>query len=118
MRDTRRRNLLLLNDEENSRLAEAIREHHVSRSFIILEAIQAGLQARVQPKIPGRRKRVVYFRLPAEIKAKIKELAEKHKASQQSLLRHFLDAYLAKLDRMHPRTTRPGSQSEVLLLER
>jgi len=62
------RSLLLLTEEEASRLAEALENYHVSRSFMILEAVQAGLANLDLAKIPGRRKRIVYFRLPSEIR--------------------------------------------------
>ena len=93
------RGLVLLTEEEWSRLAEAVNRFHVPRSFLILEAIQAGLQDQNATSIPGRRNRPVNFRLPAEVTEAIKETAKARGVSQQSLIRHLLFAYLSEIRR-------------------
>lgn len=119
MVSSRQRNVLLLNEEEHSRLAEAIDAFHVSRSFIILEAIQTGLLAEGEVEVSGRRRKVVYFRLPSEIKEKVRRLAEERDVSQQSLIRHFLDKYLAQRTQQAQRTSagRTDPSREVVEVE-
>jgi hypothetical protein len=87
--------LLLLTEAEASRLAGAVKELHVPRSLIILEAVQAGLQTLDPNVIPGRRTKSVHFRLPPEVREKVRLVATQYQLSQQNLIRHMLFAYLA-----------------------
>jgi hypothetical protein len=59
------RGLVLLTEEEALRLAEAVDQFHVPRGFLILEAVQAGLQNLNACAVPGRRSEAIAFRLPA-----------------------------------------------------
>jgi len=93
--------LLLLTEEERAWLAEAVDRLHVPRSFLILEAVQAGFQRPSPPPIPGRRNKGVSFRLPAEVAEKIKQAASARGISQQSLIRHLLFTYITEI---HPKT--------------
>jgi hypothetical protein len=116
----RRPNLLLLTEEEASRLAVAARTLHVPSNFIILEAVQFGLQALDPTKITKRRRKIVYFRLPTEIKQRVIELAQELDLSQQSLIRHYLSTYLTQLGTKTPklmelRTTPTGDPSGLNL---
>ena len=104
--ERKRRSLLLLTEEEARRLAEALTRFHVPRSFMILEAIQAGLETADLKNIPGRRSRLLYFRLPREVRERVKELAEARHTSQQTLIRHFLFTYLSHLERKTPPPTK------------
>ena len=50
----RRKRRLLLTDDEAASLTEAADQYHMPRSFLILEAIQAGLETVNPAVIPGR----------------------------------------------------------------
>jgi hypothetical protein len=100
--ETRKRSLLLLTEEEASRLADALKDSHVPASILILEAIQAGLQTLDLTTMPGRRTRTLYFRIPTEIRERVKQLATQRHVSQQSLTRHFLFTYIS-----HPPWKKP-----------
>jgi hypothetical protein len=86
--------LILLTEEEASQLADAVNQFHVPRSFLILEAIQAGLRSLDTATIPGRRSRPLSFRLPDEIAVRVKQVSREHDVSQQNLIRHLLFTYL------------------------
>jgi hypothetical protein len=98
--ERKRSGLLLLTEEEARRLTDALTPFHLPRSFMILEAIQAGLQAAHLKNIPRRRSKILYFRLPGEVRerVKVKELAEERHTSQQTLIRHFLFTCLSHLE--------------------
>lgn len=94
--------MLLLTEEEASRLADALKDFPVPRSILILEAIQAGLHTLDLTNMPGRRTRILCFRIPAEIEQKLKQLAAERHVSKQSLIRHFLFTYIS-----HPPWKKP-----------
>jgi predicted DNA-binding protein len=91
--------LLLLTEEEARRLNDALTPYHISKSFIIQEAIQVGLQTLDLTNIPGRRSKILQIRLPAELRRRVRALAKERRISQQSLTRHFLFTYLSQLER-------------------
>jgi len=105
------RGLLLLTEEEARRLADALTPFHLPRSFLILEAIQAGLQTADLKNIPGRRRRILCFRLPVELRERVRELAEERHISQQSLIRYFLFTYLSQLERKSTPPTKHRTNS-------
>ena len=87
--------MLLLNEEESGKLAEAVRTSGTgNRSLIILESIQARLHAPNLPGLQRKRTRVVYFWLPTEIMEEVRQLALDLRVSQQNLIRHLLFTYL------------------------
>jgi predicted DNA-binding protein len=98
IRKGKRRSLLLLTEEEAHRLTTALTPTHLPRSFLIQEAIQAGLRTIDPTNIPGRRSKVLCFRLPTELRDRVRALAEELDTSQQTLLRHFLFTYLSELE--------------------
>jgi hypothetical protein len=103
------RGLLLLTEGEARRLAASLTLTHLPRSFLIQEAIQAGLQTVDLANIPGRRSKVLCFRLPTELLGRVRALAEELDTSQQTLLRHFLFTYLSEMERRStPPTNRRG----------
>jgi hypothetical protein len=105
----KRRSLLLLTEEEARRLATTLTATHLPRSFLIQEAIQAGLHTADLANIPERRSRVLCFRLPTELLGRVRALAEELDTSQQTLLRHFLFTYLSEMGRRStPPTNRRG----------
>jgi hypothetical protein len=92
-----RRGMVLLTEEERLRLAEAVNQFHIPRSFLILEAIQAGLKNPDTTTIPGRRNRRLTFRLPSDTIKAVKQTAKEKGVSQQSLIRHLLFTYLSEI---------------------
>ncbi|MGP8069414.1 MAG: hypothetical protein ACLP5V_05945 [Candidatus Bathyarchaeia archaeon] len=104
--------MLLLTEEEARRLTDALTPYHISKSFIIQEAIQAGLQTLNPGNVPGPRNRIVQFRLPAELRKRVRKLAEEHHISQQSLIRYFLFTYLSQLERKYAPPTKTRSHTK------
>jgi hypothetical protein len=105
----KRRSLLLLTEEEARRLATAQTPTRLSRSFLIQEAVQAGLQTADIANVPGRRNKILCFRLPPELRDRVRELAKELDTSQQTLIRHFLFTYLSEMERKStPPTNRRG----------
>ena len=113
----RRVGLLFQTEEERLWLAGAVERLHVPRSFLILEAVQAGLGGH-SLSIPGRRNRGVSFRLPAEVAEKVKQAAQVRGVSQQSLIRHLLFTYLTEALQRPPRQrTPPRKPAQAARLE-
>ena len=96
---------LRLTKEEARKLAGAIRQSAApSRSFLVLESIQGGLQTRRPIRVQGRRK-IFPICLPMEVKQAVQQLALELHVTQQELLRHFLRTYLES--KPWKRTSRP-----------
>ena len=99
--------LLRLDEREAKRLAEALEELHLPRSLIILEAVQAGL-AKLDPAcVPGKRTHQLHFRLPADVREKVRRAAAEHHLSQQALIRHMLFTYLSSPQGNHQTNRAP-----------
>ena len=116
MAEGRRVGLLLLTEEERLWLAETVERLHVPRSFLILEAVQAGLGG-PSLSIPGRKNKAVSFRLPAEVAEKVKQAADARGVSQQSLIRHLLFTYLTEALQRPPPQRTPSRKPQTALLE-
>jgi hypothetical protein len=99
---------LLLTEEEAMKLAEAVRVSGApSRSLLILESLQAGLDTGNLTGLQRRRNRPIPFWLPKEIMKETRNMAGRLKVSQQNLMRHFLFTYLASAPWEH---TQPAIQ--------
>ncbi|MGD0424567.1 MAG: hypothetical protein ABSA92_14095 [Candidatus Bathyarchaeia archaeon] len=109
-RKNRSRAQILLTRMELDRLYSAVTESGVNKSFLVMEAIQHGLPD-LDPKNiqTGRTFRIDAW-VPTEFKQRIKQLAETHAVTQQSLLRHLLFKHLKAAPW---KQTKPGPNWEV-----
>jgi hypothetical protein len=104
---------LLLTQSELETLDRAVRESGaLTRTFLIFEAIQAGLQNPTPKIIEKKRNRRVDAWTSADMKHRIQQFADNAGMTQQTLLRHFLLTYLAaKPWKPHP--TQPEAESKA-----
>jgi hypothetical protein len=86
---------LLLTPTELSQLDQGIEDCGVPvpRGFILFEATQTGLMNSTIPQHEPNRLRI-YFRVPREMKERVRALANQTGQSQQHILRQFLHEYL------------------------
>ena len=102
---------LLLTREEAVKLAEAVRVSGApSRSLLILESLQAGLDVGNLTGLERRRNCTISFWLPNDVVNETRVTADRLRVSQQSLMRYFLFTYLASApwDRTRPTHQEPA----------
>lgn len=96
------------------KLAEAVRVSGApSRSLLILESLQAGLDTGNLIGLQRRRNRPIPFWLPKEIMKETRNMAGRLKVSQQNLMRHFLFTYLASAPWAHTQPAIQRSPQEI-----
>lgn len=98
---------LLLTQSELETLDRAVRESGaVTRTFLIFEAVQAGLQNPTPKITKKKRNRRVDTWASGDLKRRIAQLATDAGVTQQTLLRHFLHTYLTAAP-WKPHSTQP-----------
>jgi hypothetical protein len=82
---------------ELAKLHSAVTEAGANKSFLVMEAIQRGLLDSDPRDISSRRSCRIDAWVPTEFKEQIKQLAEAHAVTQQSLLRYLIFKHLKAL---------------------